>query len=225
MIRYRIAANIFLISIIFASIAITSCQNINRTMMRKTYAITDSLYSFFPNNDLLFNELEYTDIVGTPKSFNKNSLCMFATTSLTEYYSCQDTVAKNKLIDHYRQTASAAFNSNDINYFIIGDEYELLKQFDSLSLKKAYEKIPVISSLLPHFNEFEPQINIQYDTSLCSLPNTYEIFVLKAGRISPSEDRKLYEWDLLPSRLKHGYNCGVAIDKSSPNIIYWALEW
>ncbi len=217
--------NFFLISILFASITITSCQNINRTMMREKYAIPDSLYSFFPNDDVFFDKLEFTSIVGTPKSFNNSSLCMFATKSLIEYYSCQDTVAKNKLINHYRQTAPNAFNASDINYFIIGDEYELLKQFDSLSIRKAYEKIADVSSLLPHFNEFEHQISIQYDTTLCSLPNTYEIFTIKTGHRLTSDDKKLYEWELLPSRLKHGYNCGVAIDRNSPNIIYWALEW
>lgn len=207
------------------SITITSCQNINRTMMRKSYAIPDSLYSFFPNEDAFFDELEFTCIIGTPKSVRKKSLWMFGVTSFVEYYSCEDSVSKNKIIDFYRQTAPYAFDASDKNYFIIGDEYELLKQFDSLSIKKAYEKIPTVSSLLPHFNEFDPPINIQYDTTLCSLPNTYDIFILKSGCRLTSDDKELYEWELLPTRLRHGYNCGVAIDRNSPNVIYWALEW
>ncbi len=214
---------IFLILII-ANTSLTSCQDLNRSMTRKQYYVPDSLFSFFPKSDTLFSGLHLKTTIGTPKSFDPESMCMFGVYFLSEYYSCNDSLRKLNLIKYYSNTAIRSFKADDKdNYFIIGDEYELLKKYDTSFLKKTYEEIHDCSFLLPHFSEFETQMQILYDTTnICSLPNTYEIYVIKAGNYN-NEGKN--EWRLLPAKIKHGYSSGVAIDIKSSIIIYWSLVW
>ena len=208
------------------SMSFISCQDFNRSKMRDFYLIPDSLYSFFPQNDTLFDDLRLESIIGTPKySSGLDSLCMFAIIYLAEYYSCNDSSRKQNLLEYYRNMAIRTFKADENdNYFVIGDEYELIEKYDTSFLRKSYEKISDCSFLLPYFSEFGTEIQLLYDTAnICSLPNTYEIFVIKAG-IYTAEDKK-NEWRLLPAKIKHGYSSGVAIDRKSPIIIYWSLMW
>jgi len=202
-----------------------SCQDLNRSIMRNNSIIPDTLYSFFPQNDTLFDGLHLKTITGTPKSSIQDSLCMFATYFLAEYYSCKDSSRKYNLLEYYRNTAIRSFNAVDNEkYFIIGDEYDLQIKYDTSFLRKSYERIPDCSFLLPDFSAFEPEIKFSYDTSnLCSLPDTYEIFVIKAGICDVGVKKN--EWNLLPAKIKHGYISGVAIDIKRPIIIYWSVMW
>ena len=195
--------------------------------MRKSYMIPDSLYCFFPQDEPLFSNLIFEKIIGTPKNdYSSSSLCLFAPSYIGEVYICIDSIKREQLCTMYKKIAKREFAANDNDYFVIGSEYELSKKYDSIFLKNAYVKIQDYSDLIPYFQELFDLNEINYDTiTLCTLPSSYKLFVLKSGKCSVYADINPYEWILLPQNLRHGYNCGVAIDPKSPYILYWAILW
>lgn len=219
--------SVLLLVLAFATFLVTSCQDVNRSIMRKSYILPDSLYNFFPQKEPLYGDLIFNKIIGTPKNDpSSSSLCMFSPSYMGELYTCSDSLKRDQLCRMYKKIAIREFTSSDDNYFIIGSEYELSKKYDSSFFKEAYVKIHDCSYLIPYFQELFDFNEISYDTvTLCTLPSSYNLFVLKSGKCPVLANINSYEWNLLPQNVRHGYNCGVAINPKSPYILYWALLW
>jgi hypothetical protein len=65
-----------------------------------------------------------------------------------------------------------------------------------------------------------------YDsTTTCGLPVDYNILTLKSGNEFVLPEKYLYDWAVLPQKIKHGYRCGVAFKEDEPYIFYWVVAW
>ena len=53
----------------------------------------------------------------------------------------------------------------------------------------------------------------------------FELYILEFGNQYVIDLSKYIEWDLLPQELKHGYSCGVVMNRKDYNVTYWAVAW
>ena len=197
-------------------------------LIRDNYVIPDSLFSFFPNDSELYDDLNVMMIRTTNigKSENHSYIAMnFSISSLLEIFQSDNNELLEPLTSKYKRQALFSTRSEKSNYFILDSERELLKMYDTLILKNEYLehcKDPLIFRLskrdeLPSF--------LFDSTTVCGLPSGYEILVLKSGNEIVLPESHIYKWPLLPECIKHGYRSGVAFKENEPYIIYWVIAW
>jgi hypothetical protein len=93
---------------------------------------------------------------------------------------------------------------NEINSGLIEQDY-----FDNL--------IPV-----PNFSNLS---SFQTNSTVCKLPEDFEIFVLDSKSGNYLDKTLLTDGRYMPSFWKHGYSKGVAVSHERKIIIYWVIIW
>lgn len=220
-IRITLFIYLFLITICFSN-----C-NIDNTKNRLNIVIPDSIYSFFPKKDSLSLTL-YATISNAGKRDRIGDATSFSDVIISKMYSCEHVTQFELLMHKYRQEAIDSIRPTEDNYFIVKHESEMLKMYDYKTLKEKYQE-SVDKYILPSFhNDMRDIYGVNYNfTTVCGLPEDYEILIMKSGRnyILPENDIWKFDWKLLPSELKHGYTSGIAYRNASDKIIYWSIAW
>ena len=216
-----------IITVVFA-ISCTNGQNKDDKKNQKdeAYVIPDSLYSFFPDNssDNKKNKLsiEVTNAEKTDLPYYKVE---FAVKLLAKVYICEDTSYYAKRKDIFISQSINRFKSENTSYLIIGSERDLLEDYDKLELKEKYLNFKD-NPLVLNFKEVFYEIpNFQSSSTICGLPEGYEILILKSGNEYVLPEKYKMDWDVLPEELKHGYISGVALKESEGIMIYWVVAW
>jgi hypothetical protein len=198
---------------------------LEESLKRKNYVIPDSLFSFFPdksdNHKYLKIGIIHTNAEKTETSFRTVE---FAGYRIVETYQCENMESLQQLMKEYRSQSMFTVNSENKDYFVIDNEEELLKHYDTLQLKENYLKAK--DRIILSFKKSFSDTPFLYDTTTINgLPAGYEILVLKSGCDFVLPQERLYEWSVLPDNLKHGYRSGVAFKEGEPYIIYWVVTW
>lgn len=180
----------------------------------------DEFNSFFIEGIMSSNALEYRH-----EQFSNNA----AQSEFFSYSYLQEYQIKKKLIidslhEKYKEMAIDLFVVSDTGYFIIDKERSLLQKYNEKSLHKTYvDKID--NYFILYFNIYPYERNWVDSSTICGLSKDFVIYILKRGNDAILEEQYLYEWDVLPDLIKHGYSSGVAISKEHLIILYWALAW
>lgn len=198
-------------------------QGINTSQL----VIPDSLYSFFPRKDSLSLKL-YASGSNAGKKDRVGISSTFMDIHFYKIYSCEHVTQFDLLIHEYKKEAMDSIRPVDDKYFIIKYESDILKMYDYKTLKEKYQE-SINKYILPSFhNDMREIYGLNYNfTTICGLPEDYEILIMKSGRnyILPDNDIWKVDWKLLPSGLKHGYTSGIAYRNASDKIIYWCIAW
>lgn len=198
---------------------------LEESLKRKNYVIPDSLFSFFPDKLDKYKYLKviyiYNNAEKTETPFGAEE---FTGYRITEAYQCENTESLQQLMKEYRSQAIFTIKSERKDYFVIGSERELFKEYDTLQLQKNYSKAK--ERIVLSFKESFSDMPLLLDTTTISgLPLGYEILVLKSGNSFVLPEDHLYEWSILPEDLRHGYRSGVAFKEDEPYIVYWVVAW
>ena len=195
-------------------------QNI-KMIKNDKYIIPDSLYAFFPKKDsdcklgiYITNAVENN----LPYFFEE-----FSINYIIKVYSYNNNKLVTALKKDFLRTSINKFTAKDSTYFIIGSERNLLKEYDSLQIKNIYHNYQKNSLILNFGDFFKNKSKFYSQYTLCKLPESYDILILKMNYKNVLDAKYTYNWDLLPERLKHGYTSGVAFNQTDPYIIYWVV--
>lgn len=187
----------------------------------------DSLYSFFPQKDSLY--LKFQSMGTNAELINRqNERTSFLEVYFTKIYTCEHVTQFDFLIYDYLQEAIDSLKPTDDNYFIMKYESDMLKMYDYKTLKEKYQE-SINKYILPSFHDdIRNFFGINYNlTTICGLPDDYEILIMKSGRnyVLPDNSAWKFDWKLLPPELKHGYTSGIAYRNYKDPIIYWCIAW
>lgn len=207
----------------FVGVINCSCQNKN-SIKNESYEIPDSLFSFFPNENVKDNDYALSFFVENAKKMEYPYIPEeFEITYIVKGYCFKTNLIKNTALQYFSHNTLKKFTADSDNFFLIGSERELLNQYDSITLKSKFVEN---QELIPNFHELvQNEKNIYNSHTLCGLSNEYKIWLLKSGNnyVLPKEYK--YEWSLLPEKIKHGYRSGLAFTENDLCIIYWVVVW
>jgi hypothetical protein len=137
-------------------------------------------------------------------------------------------VSIKKLIDKYKKMAMDSIRPADNRYFIMAEEKELFLMHSRKELKEEYQQA-ISKYILPLFYiQMRGMKGLNYCSStLCGLPEDYNILILKSGRnyVLPENDSWKFDWYILPEQMKHGYTSGIAYGEADSALIYWCIAW
>jgi hypothetical protein len=221
--------NISLFSLILLFPLLYSCCNDkqNEFIDEIQIVIPDSLYSFFPKKDSFDLKLNLMS-TNAQKDGRQGESDTFLDVHFIKNYICKHVTQFEFLVYDLLEEAIDSLSPTDDNYFIIKYESDILKMYDYKTLKEKYQE-SVNKYILPSFHEdIRNFFGINYNlTTVCGLPDDYEILIMKSGRnyVLPDNSAWKFDWKLLPTRLKHGYTSGVAYRSYKDPIIYWCIAW
>lgn len=212
--------------LLFCSLQACTTKN-EHEIYASQLVIPDSLYSFFPKRDSLSLKV-YSKGSNARKKSRIGESSTFLEAYFLEIYSCEHVTQFELLMHKYRQEAIDSIKPADDKYFIVKYENDMLKMYDYKTLKEKYQE-SVNKYILPSFhNDMREIYGVNYNfTTVCGLPEDYEILIMKSGRdyVLPNNNTWKFDWKLLPPELKHGYTSGIAYRNAADKIIYWCIAW
>lgn len=215
----------FLLLLVLCVLFLHGCNN--QGGQYTNVVIPDSLHTFFPKNDSLYLKL-YSISTNARERDRTGESAAFLEAHFIKVYSCEHVTQFELLMHKYKQEAIDSLKPVYDNYFIIQYESDMLKMYDYKTLKTKYQE-SINKYILPSFhNNMRDLYGVNYNfTTICGLPEDYEVLIMKSGRdyVLPDNSAWKYDWKILPPELKHGYTSGIAYRNASDKIIYWCIAW
>jgi hypothetical protein len=218
---YRIIIVLFLLALN------CSCQNTN-DKNQGIYIFPDSLYAFFPkyNNEAM--NLKFL-FLATNRATETNlpySAEEFSTSVLLKAYKYDKKQAQiDSLMNSWKKRALCSVSAGSIDYFVIGSERDLFIQYDTTTLANKFKEYQN-KNIVINFRDLLRGEPAFYDsTTISGLPRDFRILTLFSGNKYLLADKYKYDWNMLPSKIKHGYRSGVAFKESEQYLIYWVVAW
>ena len=207
----------------------SSCMRRDNDQEGKTkgkYIIPDSLYSFFPEKDFVFNKkrvkIKTNNAEKTNLPYYKYE---FAITFYVKVYQYTDKSYFFETKKSYVNQSINKFESAENNYFVIGSERDLFSRYDTLELKKKYLNLNKIDLVLDFHGILKDHSDFYNQNTICGLPKNYEILKLISGDEFVLPKKYKNSWEVLPDKFKHGYLGGVAYNESEYSMIFWVAAW
>lgn len=215
--------HLIMLQIVSFILGFGSCQNIYKSaFLKNDYVIPDSVfYSFDTINHFSLIELG-GDILDSQYPYFTDE---FELLYRWEVYRCNDSGLLKQFQNQCLQSAVYVVNPSDNLFFTFDNEQSLKMRYDTVVLEGLFENTLDCGHLVPNFKNIFDFILDGNEHSRVS-PDSLVLYVLKFGDnfILPQDYK--YSWDLLPDRIRHGYNSGVAFYKNTPDCIYsWAIAW
>lgn len=210
--------NLFILTVIvfLHALMLTNCGSPHI----RSSIIPDSLYYFFPNGDknlsLLYSSNNSEIVI--------QDLQYFDPYIIIEVYKIKDNYDETK--QKYKTLANTVINSADTIYHSLESQYELEKKYSKetlLNIYKDYDEKILIYPIGERLKDFDSVLYNQKTVS--NLPLNFDLYIFKSGLDNVMVSAPGSSWDILPDKLKHGYNSGVAFNDTDPYIIFWALAW
>jgi hypothetical protein len=201
--------NVFVIIIFFSSCEVNHYSMVYRQVI-KSYKL--EFINHFPS-DIIKGKIDET----------KNG--KYDVTRL--FLLVQDTTENfNKLRDSITKISKAKYLATDTCLFII-NKFTTEQNFTTeqkVNVKEInnYFKSNCVKNNLPIANFWGLFDNT---TSLCKLPDSYNIYVLEAKSGLYWDEKHRSNGKYMPENWKHGYSKGVAMNDKTHEIIYWFVLW
>lgn len=215
--------HVLMVQIVNLAFCFASCQNVWKSTFFKTnYVIPDSvLYEFDTIKHFTLIEMG-GDVVDHQYPYFTDE---FELLYRWKVYQCNDSGQMQRFRKQCLRSAVYVVNPNDSLFLTFENERSLKFEYDIVMLDSLFENILDCGHLLPNFkNIFDFLSN---GTKLYRFsPDSIVFCVMKYGdRFILPKDYE-YNWNLLPDRIKHGYNSGVAFDKHTQDCFYsWTIAW
>lgn len=199
--------------------------------LSKNIIFPDSLTIYIPSEDEV--SVDFIAGITASNAFEENMQVIPKKSDLAEFipftflqeYKISNNNVIDSLINKYQVLAIKRLEVLDTSYFIIDTERNLSKKFNKNSLKNLLSKKENYFFVI-NFNSIYPsERNWTDDSTTCGLTKDFIIYIFKYGKTAVLDEEILYEWDLLPEEIKHGYSCGAAISKEKSTLLYWVLAW
>lgn len=198
-----------------------SCQDLHKSsFLINDYVIPDSVFYDF-DTIKHFSLIEMGgDIIDRQYPYFTDE---FELLYRWKVYQCKDSSRLKRFQDKCIQSVEYVVTQADSLFFTFDNERSLKSEYDTVTLESLFENIPDCGHLIPDFkNIIDYLSNSTKPFSLDSMV----FYVLKFGDcfILPKDHE--YSWNLLPNKIRHGYNSGIAFDKKRPDVIYsWSIAW
>ena len=213
--------HILSLQIIYLILCSASCQNLHKSSFFKNdYVIPDSVFYDF-DTIKNFSLIEMGgDIIDRQYPYFTDEfelLCRW------KVYQCKDSSQMQRFLNQCLQSAAYVVDPNDSLFFRFDNERFLKFEYDTVMLDSLFKNTLDCGHLIPNFNniyDFRSNTTKHYRYS----PDSIVFYVMKYGNgfILPQDYE--YSWDLLPERIRHGYNSGVAFDKNTQDCFYsWTI--
>ena len=214
---------ILLLQIANLIFSFASCQNIHKsTFLKNDYVIKDSVFYEF-DTIKHFTLIEMGgDVVDRQYPYFTDE---FEVLCRWKVYQCNDLGQMQRFQDQCLQSAAYFVSPNDSLFFTFDNERYLKFKYDTIMLDSIFENIIDCGHLIPNFkNVFDFRSN---GTKHYRFPSDSIVFyVMKFGNSFILPQDYEYNWNLLPDRIRHGYNSGIAFDKNTSDCFYsWAIAW
>jgi hypothetical protein len=145
------------------------------------------------------------------------------------YYLEERIINSHSILDSIQNVslskAIAKIKVHDKTYFIIDKGRTMLNKYNRDTLINLYQE-NAANYLLMNFNCIYPSERNWIDpTTTCGLTDDFTLYIFKYGTDAVLKKEYLYDWDVLPKEIKHGYSCGIAISEKKLIVLYWVLAW
>ncbi|MCQ2275514.1 MAG: hypothetical protein MJZ87_01000 [Bacteroidales bacterium] len=198
-----------------------SCQNLHKSSyLIKDYVIPDSVFYDF-DTITHFSLIEMGgDIIDRQYPYFTDE---FELLYRWKVYQCKDSSQLKRFQNQCIQSAVYVVTLPDSLFFTFDNERSLKSEYDTVILESLFENIPNCGHLIPDFNYIIDLLS--NGTKQFSL-DSMVFYVIKFGDCFILPKDYEYNWSLLPNKIRHGYNSGIAFDKKTPDVIYsWSIAW
>ncbi len=215
-------SNLLLPTAIIA-ILLSACKPTNGQIHTTEYVIPDSVCYIFDT----IEQFSLLEIAGNVKD-NKYPYYTdeFEVLYFQNVYQCENKEVLKLFLNTCQKMAKRTFNDDDTSCLMINRENALLSKYDSSFLKKNYLKVKDCSYLIPDFQYVFANHLFKSNANDMAVPVNTDVYVLKSDNSFILPPEYLFDWELLPEAIRHGYSSGIAFNHSTPTIIYsWAIAW
>lgn len=220
-----------MILMILVTLEIISCGSNDKPCNKSlpdNVLIPDSLISYFPEKNTPGIKYEY----GGGNVFEKINETRYQPfemniSYLVKTYSIASRSIYNELDSLFREECIVKINPiEDTNFFIVNNPSILLSRYDTAYLKDKYNSLTEGYLILDFVDYYEDVEYYESDTStVLGFNQDFELYILEFGNQYVIDHSKYVEWEVLPQELKHGYSCGVVMNRKDYNVTYWAVAW
>jgi hypothetical protein len=197
----------------------------NNILNRQNIVIPDSLFCFFPQESDSEFMTKTTTKISNIYRFDSLQIKYFAPSNYLSQYFCNNESVFNAIVEKLKNNSIAKTKIDSNDYMLITNQNTLFSIFDTLQLKTKYQKYKD-KVFVPDFATDKRYPVKESDTlTLCGLPSTSEILLLKSGNDFVLPEDLYYNWDILPEDIRHGYRAGVAFKQNELYLIYWVVAW
>lgn len=202
---------------------LASCQNIHKSaFFQNDYVIPDSVFHEF-------DTIKHFTLIGMGGNVVDRQYPYFTDEFELLYrwkvYQCKDSDQMQRFQNQCLRSATYVVNQNDSLFVSFSNERSLRSEYDTIMLERLFENVPDCGHLIPNFKHICDFLSNGPKHSRFSQDSiVFCVMKFGDGFILPQDYE--YNWDLLPDRIKHGYNSGVAFDKNTTNRVYcWTIAW
>ena len=214
---------ILILQIVNLIFSLASCQDFHKYVsLKNNYVLPDSVFYEFDSIKHFRLIRMGGDIVDCQYPYFTDEfelLCRW------KVYQCKDYSQMQQFKHKHLRSAVYVVKPDDTAFFSFDSERALKSEYNTVILDSIFENILDCGHLVPNLKNILDFLSHDAVNSQIS-PDSIFFYVMKFGdRFILPYDYE-YNWELLPSKIQHGYNSGVAFCTNKPDYVYsWAIAW